>query len=127
MSDTATQFFGNKAQVKTITSKAEFDAALREAKGPTLVDFTMEGCGACEEVGPEVDKLVTRCPGTTVLRVDVDKVEEVADQFEVEGTPTLLFAKSGAAMAAGKYDDCGEPDSAVKVAMRKLKCARVKK
>jgi len=125
-SNAGAAFFGNKAAVKTVATKAEFEQALKDAPGNVLVDFTMEGCGACEEVGPEVDKLVTKCPGTTVVRVDVDHLAEVADDYEVEGTPTLLFAKSGSAMLAGKYDDCGDPDSAVKVAMRKLKCARVK-
>ena len=106
----------------TIHTKAEFEAALAAAKGPVAVEFVMQDCEFCEESKQEMDAITVACPGAlTALRVDVDEVPEVADDFDVEGTPTLLFARSGAGFTPKKAKEL-EPEQL----RRKLKCARSK-
>ncbi len=111
-----------ETKVKSITTKAEFDKALAEAKGPVLVDFVMEQCGACVAEAPEVEKLANSCSGTTVLRVDVDQLSDVADSFKVTGTPTIMFAESGAKMTPTDAVEVEDPFSPA--FKRKLKCVR---
>lgn len=108
--------------VTTVTTEEQFNAALKAAPGPVLVDFSMEGCGACEEEAPKVEKLATQCDGVTVLKVDVDLLSDLADKFKVEGTPTLMYAGSGADMTPEKAEEMQD----VSAARRRIKCAREK-
>lgn len=109
--------------VVNITSTEQFDAALKAAKGAVLVDFVAKDCGHCDDAKPHVDKLAQGCD-VTVLRVDIDDVEALADKFDVMGTPTTLFAKSGAEMVPGKVEEVDPEDEKLK---KRFKCARTPK
>lgn len=104
----------------TVTTEAEFQAALSKAPGQVLVDFSMEGCGACEDEAPKVQKLVEQCNNVTVIKVDVDQLSALADKFKVEGTPTLMYAATGADMTPEKAEEMADASAA----RRRIKCAR---
>lgn len=116
----------NPAPVQTPTrvfdaqSVDHFNALLKGARGAVLVDFTQEGCEACEGELPILEKLAGSCDDVTVIHVDSTKLPDIADKFKVEGTPTLLYAKSGKAMTPRKAEEV-EPDDELR---RKLKCSR---
>lgn len=114
-------------RVRDISSASELEAALKTVTGPVVVDFVQEGCGACSPA--ELEELANRCAQTPAafFRVDVTKdtsLEKLAQDFEVEGTPTTMFAKSAKAWASGAAE---EIDPASPAAARKLKCALPKK
>ncbi len=102
-----------------ITDEAHFNAALAAAPGQVLVDFVMEGCGACEDDKPKVEALAAGCEGVTVLRVDGERLSKLADKYNVEAFPTMFHGKTAAAAT---------PERAVEVEpeemMKKLKCVR---
>lgn len=103
-------------------TKDEYEKALKEAKGPVVVEFVQEGCGACD---PEaLNKLATDCKtAATIMRVECGSGfgSDVADELNVDGTPTTLMAADGAKFIA---KDVTEVDPESKELRRKLKCAR---
>ena len=63
---------------------------------PTLVDFYATWCGPCQMMHPILDKLKTEM-GTAIriLKIDVDKNQDVAEKFKVRGVPTFVLFKRG--------------------------------
>lgn len=63
---------------------------------PVLVDFFAEWCGPCKVMGP-ILKEVKQEVGDTVaiIKVDVDKSPQAANEFQVQGVPTLILFQKG--------------------------------
>ena len=82
--------------VKVITSE-NFDAEVKNAAGPVLLDFWAEWCGPCRMLSPLVEELSDEYAGKVGFgKVNVDDEPELATQFRISSIPTLIMFRDGA-------------------------------
>jgi thioredoxin 1 len=72
-----------------------FSEILNDEK-PVLVDFHAEWCGPCKMMAPELKKFANANKDQVrVLKIDIDKNRPTAEQFNIQGVPTLILFKKG--------------------------------
>jgi thioredoxin 1 len=63
---------------------------------PVLVDFYADWCGPCKMMAPELDKLAGMMnDGAKIIKINVDKNQELANSLGVRGVPTLMLYQKG--------------------------------
>jgi thioredoxin 1 len=73
-----------------------FDATIKGATVPVLVDFWAEWCAPCRRLGPSVDAVATELDAKVIVaKVNVDENPVTPGQFGVRGIPTLILFKGG--------------------------------
>ena len=72
-----------------------FSQIVKDEK-PVLVDFYATWCGPCKMMAPELTKFAgNHKDRLRVLKVDIDKNRATAEQFNIQGVPTLILFKKG--------------------------------
>lgn len=74
---------------------SNFDVLIQSEK-PVLVDFFATWCGPCQALAPILkqvkDSLGDRI---TIVKIDVDKNQQMAAQYQVRGVPTMILFQAG--------------------------------
>ncbi|KAI4389947.1 hypothetical protein MLD38_002111 [Melastoma candidum] len=60
-----------------------------------VVDFTASWCGPCRFMAPIFEELARKKPDAIFLKVDVDELPAVAEEWEVEAMPSFILLKGG--------------------------------
>lgn len=73
-----------------------FRSQVLEAKRPALVEFMAPWCVYCRRIGPAFDKIAEE-KGSALLtgKLNIDDQPQLAERYQVEVVPTLLFFKDG--------------------------------
>ena len=59
---------------------------------PMVIDFFATWCGPCKELSPILDKIEENHKGEVIFkRIDVDQEPELAQEFNVQSIPLLMF------------------------------------
>jgi len=81
--------------ILTLTN-GNFEAEVKKAGAPILVDFWAEWCGPCRMVAPVLEKLADELDGKVrVGKVNVDDESGLAGRYGIQSIPTLLLFKDG--------------------------------
>ncbi|MBA0550455.1 hypothetical protein Golob_021400 [Gossypium lobatum] len=68
---------------------------LISAQDLVVVDFTASWCGPCRFISPILVDLAKKLPNVIFLKVDVDELNTVAQEWAIEAMPTFVFLKEG--------------------------------
>jgi thioredoxin 1 len=74
---------------------SSFDSIITSEK-PVLIDFFATWCGPCQALAP-ILKQVKESLGDriTILKIDVDKNQQMAAKYQVRGVPTMILFQAG--------------------------------
>lgn len=85
---------GNPTNTGGMTA-ADFDKLIHSDK-KVLIDFYAEWCGPCKKMAPYLAKMKEEYKGkVTIVKIDVDKNQQLAQQLRIEGLPTLKLFENG--------------------------------
>ncbi|WJX09271.1 hypothetical protein P8452_05833 [Trifolium repens] len=86
---------GQVISVHTVESWKEQIQKGNDSKKLIVVDFTASWCGPCRFISPILADIAKKTPQAIFLKVDVDELKSVAEEWSVEAMPTFLFLKEG--------------------------------
>jgi len=63
---------------------------------PVLIDFSAEWCGPCKMMAPILKQLKDQMGDRIrILKIDVDRNQEIASRFQIRNVPTLMIFQHG--------------------------------
>lgn len=73
----------------------DFNELIGESK-PTLVDFFATWCGPCKMQSPILGQVKAVVgDDANIIKVDIDRNQELAARYRVQSVPTLILFKNG--------------------------------
>ncbi len=64
-------------------------------EGLVLLDFYADWCGPCKMIGPVLEQVADENDDIKVVKVNVDENIGLAQQYGVQGIPSLFVLKDG--------------------------------
>lgn len=63
---------------------------------PVLIDFYATWCGPCQMLGPILKEVKENLgERVSIIKIDVDKNQEIASVYQVRGVPTMMLFQKG--------------------------------
>ena len=87
------------SELITFKIKNEFMETFQQiinGEKPVLVDFYATWCAPCKAMSPIVESIGKELQGKArVLKIDVDKNQTLAAQYQIQAVPTFMIFKEG--------------------------------
>lgn len=66
------------------------------SENPVLVDFFATWCGPCKMLAPVLKEVKDHLGDrVSIIKIDVDKNQVLASQYQVRGVPTMILFQNG--------------------------------
>ena len=73
-------------------TESNFKSEVLESDIPVLMDLYADWCGPCKMMGMELEKIDDK---VNIVKVNVDKFDDLARNYGVMSIPTLILFKDG--------------------------------
>ena len=82
-------------QLQTVTDST-FSQVVIEGAGPIAVEFMSYGCAHCRLIEPVIQQVAQMVgPKEKICRVNIAIEPELANNYEIQGTPTFIMFLNG--------------------------------
>ncbi|KAL3511183.1 hypothetical protein ACH5RR_030584 [Cinchona calisaya] len=91
-------FSSKKSPVKQFHSAEKWKDHYEESKGTNklmVIDFSASWCGPCRYMEPIIKEFATNFTEVEFIKIDVDELADVAQEFGIDAMPTFVFMKNG--------------------------------
>jgi thioredoxin 2 len=79
-----------------VQDAASFDAIVRHASVPVVVDFWAPWCAPCRTMAPEFETAARNLAGRALLvKVDTEALPDLGERFRIRSIPTLAVFRNG--------------------------------
>jgi len=77
-------------------TKENYNAEVVKSKSPVIIDFFADWCMPCKMLGPIFEALAPEYEGRLkFVKANIDEAPEIAEDFGVQGVPSLVIVKNG--------------------------------
>lgn len=63
--------------------------------GKVLLDFYADWCGPCQQLSPTLESISKKRNDFKIIKIDVDKFQDIAGKYGVMSMPTLILLQDG--------------------------------
>ncbi|KAL3824185.1 hypothetical protein ACJIZ3_020214 [Penstemon smallii] len=88
----------NKGQIIAFHSSSKWKLHFETSKQTSkliVIDFTASWCGPCKYIEPAFNEFAEKYTDVEFIKIDVDELMDVAQDFGVQAMPTFLLIKKG--------------------------------
>ena len=85
---------GEEMEVLEVTSK-NFEQEVLKSEKTVLIDFYATWCGPCKMLSPIVEEIAEENEDIKVVKIDIDKEQDIAVEYEIMSIPTLVVINNG--------------------------------
>ena len=79
---------------------ASFEAEVRQASEPVVVEFWADWCAPCKAMAPALDELAAELDGKAkIAKLQMDDNPQIVSRIGVRSAPTLMIFRNGEPIA----------------------------
>ncbi len=79
----------------TLSNLDKFNDLVSNNEKLIVIDFTASWCGPCKRIAPQYIQFSEKMPNIIFCKVDINKAESIAKNFNIKSIPTFIFIKKG--------------------------------